>query len=123
MERRITATDRFVPHDLDLDLVAEIRTKLAMYHEIDRAYLVRKPMQLFPEHSIYILAIKLAQTRSSIAVKEQLERELSQRLSIEIDLSKRAIIAIFDPHKYPSTHHRDLKPIDKIERISGSCIL
>jgi Zn-dependent protease with chaperone function len=123
LERKIKDTDLFVPHDLAPDLVEEIRAKLIEYREIDRAYLVRKPLQLFPEYSIYILAIKLTQTRSSIAVEEQREQELCQRLSVEINLGKRSIIATFDSHKSASTHHRDLKLVHKIERVPGGCIL
>jgi Zn-dependent protease with chaperone function len=123
LERKIKDTDRFVPHDLAPDLVDDLRAKLVNYCEIDRAYLVRKPMELFPEYSIYILAIKLAQTRSSMTVEEQHERELCQRLSIEINLGKRSIIAIFDSQKSASTHHQDRKLIAKIERVSGGCIL
>jgi hypothetical protein len=123
LERKIKDTDRFVPHDLAPDLVDDIRAVLVNHHEIDSAYLVRKPMELFPESSIYILAIKLAKTKSSNGLEEQWERELCDRLSIEINLSKRSIIAIFDRHKSLSIHPRDLKLISKIERVPGGCIL
>jgi Zn-dependent protease with chaperone function len=123
LERKIKDTDRFVSHDLAPDLVAEIQGKLSQYREIDRAYLVRKPMQLFPEHSIYILAIRLAKIRSNIAVEEQQEGELCQRLNIEINLGKRSIIAIFDRHKSGLNHHQDGKLVNKIERVPGGCIL
>jgi Zn-dependent protease with chaperone function len=130
LECKIKDTDRFVIHDLDPDSIAGIRSKLAQYREIDRAYLVRKPMQLFPEHSIYILAIRLHHTRSNITIEEYRERELCdsaterlcQRLSIEINLGKRSIIATFDSPKSKSTYHRDLKLISKIERVPGGCI-
>jgi Zn-dependent protease with chaperone function len=128
LERKIKDTDRFVPHDLDPELVAEIQGKLSQHHEIERAYLVRKPMQSFPEHSIYILAIKIAQIRSSIAGEEQQElgnslaERLCQRLSVEINLGKRSIIATFASHKSGFTHHRDLKLVNKIERVPGGCI-
>jgi Zn-dependent protease with chaperone function len=122
LERKIKDTDRFVTHDLDPGSIAEIRNKLAKHREIDRAYLVRKPMQLFPEHSIYILAIKLDNTRSSMAIEERRERELCDLLSIELNLGKRSIIATFDSHKSRFTHHRDLKLVGKIERVPGGCI-
>jgi Zn-dependent protease with chaperone function len=122
LERKIKDTDRFVTHDLDPDSIAEICSKLAKHREIDRAYLVRKPMQLFPEHSIYILAIKLRYTQSNITLEERRERELCDLLSIELNLGKRAIIATFDSHKSRFTHHRDLKLVGKIERVPGGCI-
>jgi Zn-dependent protease with chaperone function len=135
LDRKIKATDLFIPHDLAPDLVSEIRTQLIQHRLIRRAYLVRKPMPLFPDHHIYILAIKLANTRGRnlspqesshpprLQSDEQIERELCERLSIEINLGKRSIIAIFDRHNsgFNSQGHSQL--ITNIEGVSGGCIL
>lgn len=130
LDRKIKATDLFIPHDLTPDLIDEIRTQLIHHRLVRRAYLVRKPMPIFPDHYIYILAIKLANARihnsrqgSSHQADEQIERELCDRLSIEINLGKRSIIAIFDRHNSALTHHAHSKLIAKIEGVSTSCIL
>ncbi len=125
-ERKLEDTDRFVTHDLDPDSIAEIAIKLARYSTIDRAYLVRKPMLLFSEHYIYILAIQLDRTRFSqrnqLEIEERIERELVERLTIELNLGKRSIITLFDRPKSPFTHQRDRSPIDKIQRLLGANI-
>jgi Zn-dependent protease with chaperone function len=59
LEHKIEDTDRFVAHDLEPDLVTEIRNKLVNYLIIDQAYLVCKLMQIFPDQPLYILGIKL----------------------------------------------------------------
>jgi Zn-dependent protease with chaperone function len=134
LEHKIKDTDRFTPHDLPLDLVAEIRHKLAKYPTIDQAYLVRKPMQVFPERPLYILGIKLANIRSSHrqsdrveaeanrAVSDSIEETLCKKLQIEINFGERLLIATFDSRKSLSTSDRDLRLIKTIEQIPDAHI-
>ena len=121
LERNIKDTDRFFPHDLEPDLVTEICKKLANYPIINRAYLVRKPMQIFADRSLYILGIQIANTRSTDRQKQQadveLERDLCERLSIELNLGKRLLISTFDSKKSASTNHQDLRLIENIQKI------
>jgi Zn-dependent protease with chaperone function len=126
LERNIKDTDRFVPHDLEPDLVTEIRTKLVNYPTIDRAYLVCKPMQIFPDRSLYILGIEIANPRSNDRQKQQpdveLERDWCERLRLELNLGERLIIAPFDRQKSAATSHQDLRLIDNIRKIPAANI-
>jgi Zn-dependent protease with chaperone function len=131
LEHKIKDTDLFIPHDLDPELVAEIRHQLARYPIVDRAYLVRKPMQIFPERPLYILGIKLInpstdnQHRSKqakIAVSESTEQIICQKLQVEINFGKHLLIATFDSQKFTSTSRQDLKLLQNIEQIANASI-
>ncbi len=126
LERNIKDTDRFVSHDLEPDLVTEIRNKLVDYPTIDQAYLVCKPMQIFPEQPLYILAIEIANTRSTnhqkLQAELELENDLINRLQIEINFGEQLLIATFNSKKSISTNHQDLKLIENIRKVSGSSI-
>jgi Zn-dependent protease with chaperone function len=122
LERNIKDTDRFVPHDLEPDLVTEIRHKLGDYPIIDRAYLVRKPMQVFPDRSLYILGLKIANHRLNDDQKLQAESELCDRLRIELNFAHRLIIATFDSNQSRSTDRQDFRLITNIQKIPGAKI-
>lgn len=47
--------DRFIPHNLSAESLDSIKSQLAKYDEIDRAYLVGKALKLMPEVPFYIL--------------------------------------------------------------------
>jgi Zn-dependent protease with chaperone function len=121
LERNIKGTDKFVAHDLEPDLVAEIQNKLVNYPIVDRAYLVSKPMQVFPDRPLYILGLEIANiqatSRQSSPVNPGAERDLCERLRIELNLGERLIIAPFDRRKSPSTSHQDSKLIEKIRKV------
>ncbi len=121
LERNIKDTDKFVAHDLDLDVVTEIQNKLVNYPAIDRAYLVCKPMQVFRDRPLYVLGIKLANTKSNhpqqLRVDSRLERDMCERLRVELNFGKRLIIATFDSQQSRSTNHQDLKLIENIQKI------
>jgi Zn-dependent protease with chaperone function len=132
LERNLVETDRFIPHDLEPDLVADICQKLANYPAIDRAYLVCKPMQIFTDRDLYILAIKInsrpaksdrhsginsARGSAHIPIDA-----LCDRLQIELNFGKRIVIATFDSHKSATTY-RDLKLIENIQKIPDARIL
>lgn len=127
LERNIRDTDKFVAHDLDPDLVIEIRHKLANYPLIERAYLVCKPMQIFTDRPLYILGLKIANTRSvhfqHIQADLNEEYDLCQRLRIELNFDKRLVLATFDSQKSKSTHYQDFKLIEKIQKVPTSNIL
>lgn len=126
LERNLVDTDRFVPHDLEPDTLAEICHKLAKYSSIERAYLVCKPMQVFPELSLYVLGIKIANTKSrnchNLPAESELERDLYDRLQIELNFGKRLLIAIFNSKKSHATTYRDLKLIESIQKVSNAQI-
>jgi hypothetical protein len=121
LERNIKDTDKFVAHDLDPAVVKEIQHKLVNYPAIDRAYLVCKPMQVFRDRPLYVLGIKLANTKSNnpqqLQADSRLERDLCERLRIELNFGKRLIIATFDSQKSRSTNHQDLKLIENIQKV------
>jgi Zn-dependent protease with chaperone function len=126
LERNIKDTDKFITHDLDPAVVTEIRNKLVNYPAIDRAYLVCKPMQIFKDRPLYVLGLKLANTKSNnphkLQADSRLERDLCERLRIELNFGKRLVIATFDSQKSSATNHQDLKLIENIQKISTANI-
>jgi hypothetical protein len=120
LERNLNDTDRFIPHDLDADLVAEIRQKLAKYSLVNRAYLVCKPMQIFKDRPLYVLGLKIANSQSSDV---ELERDLSDRLQIELNFGNRLLIAIFDSKKSILTDRQEAKLIANIQKTPQARIL
>jgi Zn-dependent protease with chaperone function len=126
LECNIKDTDKFIPHDLEPDLVAEICQKLVNYPAIDRAYLVCKPMQVFKERPLYVLGIKIANNnpshRQNTRIDSRLERDLCERLRLELNFGKQLVIATFDSQKSRSTNYQDLKLIENIQRIPAASI-
>jgi Zn-dependent protease with chaperone function len=126
LERNIKETDKFIAHDLDPEVVAEIQQKLANYPAIDRAYLVCKPMQVFRDCPLYVLGIQIANQKSNhpqqLQADSRLERDLCERLRIELNFGKRLIIATFDSQKSRSTNNQDLKLIENIQKVSTANI-
>jgi Zn-dependent protease with chaperone function len=122
LEQKIKHTDRFIPHNLDGNLVNEICQRLANYPIIDRAYLVCKPMQVFPDRPLYILGLRLNHSQLMESRKYQsafdLEGDLLDRLNIEINLGKRLLIFAFDRNRNCSIDRQDSKLIAKIERVA-----
>ena len=127
LERNIKATDQFVSHDLGLETIAEIRQKLANYPAIDQAYLVCKPMRVFADRPLYVLGLKIAHPQShgsrNIPASARLERDLCERLRIELNFSHRLVIATFDRQKSRTTSYQDLKLIEKIQNTPAANIL
>jgi Zn-dependent protease with chaperone function len=127
LERNLKDTDKFVAHNLEPDLVAELHQKLVNYPAIERAYLVCKPMQIFKERPLYILGIKIANTQSTnphqIQADFRQEYDLCERLRIELNFGKRLVIATFNSQKSKSTHYQDLKLIESIQKIPTASIL
>jgi Zn-dependent protease with chaperone function len=120
LERNITDTDLLIPHGLEPDLVTEIRNKLVKYAEIDRAYLVCKPMKIFADRPLYILGVIIkhpkSQSRQKSLIEAERERDLCTRLQIELNLGKCLVIAPFISNKSISTNYRDLKLIENIQK-------
>jgi Zn-dependent protease with chaperone function len=127
LERTIKDTDKFVPHDLEPELITEIQHKLKNYPAIDRAYLVCKPMRIFTDRPLYILGLKITNSKANspkkIAADAQLEHDLCERLRIELNFGKRLIIATFDSQKSGTTNYHDLKLIENIQKIPTANIL
>jgi Zn-dependent protease with chaperone function len=127
LERKIEATDRFIPHNLEPDVIAEICHKLSQYPSIERAYLVCKPMQVFPDLPLYVLGIKIANPKSrsshKLQAESELERDLCDRLRVELNFGKRLLIATFDSHKSKLSNRQDLKLIENIQKIPDAHIL
>jgi Zn-dependent protease with chaperone function len=121
LERKIKDTDRFMAHDLELDVVTEIQNKLVNYPLVERAYLVCKPMRIFTDRPLYVLGIKLANSTRKLECRHQdfaaFERELCNRLRIELNFSKRLVIATFDSQISSNTDRQDLRLIENIARI------
>ncbi len=126
LERNLKDTDRFVPHNLEPDLISQIQHKLTKYPAIDQAYLVCKSMQIFPDRPLYILGIKIANSKSDqlhrLELEAELEYELCERLKIELNFGQKLIIATFDSRKSRSSHLQDLKLIQNIQKIAGANI-
>ncbi len=130
LERKIKDTDRFVPHDLAPDLVTELQHKLTKYPIIAGAYLVRKPMQIFPDRPLYVLGIKLSHTKLDKRKKRQIQTEenselenfLVEQLRIELNFGDRLIITTFDPRRASTIDRQTLRSIEKIERVAGANI-
>jgi Peptidase family M48 len=127
LERNLKDTDKFVPHDLAPALIAEIHDKLINYPAIDRAYLVCKPMQIFTDRPLYILGLKINTSKQTNPQKQkidaQLERDLCERLRIELNFGKRLVIATFDSQKSGTTNYQDLKLIENIQKIPTAKII
>lgn len=125
LEHKIEDTDRFVAHDLEPDLVAEIRSKLVKYSIINRAYLVCKSMRIFPNRPLYILGIKLIGAPIDLQKPQtefESEQDLCDRLRIELNFGKHLLIATFDSEKLTSTNRQDLRLIENIEQIPYASI-
>jgi Zn-dependent protease with chaperone function len=127
LERNIKDTDKFIPHNLDSDLIAEIQLKLKNYSAIDRAYLVCKPMRIFADQPLYILGLKITDIQphnpQKPDVNAQRERNLCERLQVELNFGKRLVIATFDSHKSGTTNYQDLKLIENIQKVPTANIL
>jgi Zn-dependent protease with chaperone function len=126
LERNIKDTDRFIPHDLDANLIAEICQKLARYPAIDRAYLVCKPMQVFQDRPLYILSLKLVKNRDvdfdRLQANLESESEICDRLRIELNFIRRLVIAMFDSDRSAFSDERELKLIGNIQKIPDARI-
>lgn len=126
LEHKITNTDRFVSHNLEPVVVNEIRNKLIDNPIVDRAYLVCKPMRVFVDRPLYILGLKLANSttdRSQLeGLESDLERDLCDRLHLELNIGKPLIIATFDSNKF-SADRQELRLIDRIACIPHANIL
>ena len=122
LERKIKDTDRFVPHDLESGIVNEIRNKLVDSSIVERAYLVCKPMRIFADRPLYVLGLKLTNPNSNKYLRNQLdpaelEYAFCARLQLELNFSKRLVIAIFDSKKSNYTDRQDLRLIENIAQI------
>jgi Zn-dependent protease with chaperone function len=128
LERNLKDTDQFTCHNLEPDLVNEIRRKLAHYPTIDRAYLVCKSTQIFPDRPLYILGLKIDNSKSKsyqpqiLQIDVELDHDLCERLRIELNFGQRLIIATFDSQKSRSSHFQDLKLIQNIQKIPEASI-
>ena len=126
LERNLQATDRFVPHDLESGLITEIRHKLVNYPTIERAYLVRKPLQILAPRSLYVLGIKIANppstARQARDLEFELERELCARLQIELNLGEYLTIATYYNRTSIFTDRQDLRLIKNVQKIPKSRI-
>ncbi|WP_310489351.1 M48 family metallopeptidase [Chamaesiphon sp. VAR_69_metabat_338] len=126
LERTLTDTDRFIPHDLEPELVAEICRKLMNYSSIARAYLVCKPLQVFPERPLYVLAIQLhprpIDRRQAPTTTSQHSLSLGDRLRIELNFDRRLVIAFFDNKKSRITNRQDWRLIENIQKIPNATI-
>jgi Zn-dependent protease with chaperone function len=124
LEQKIKDTDHFIAHDLAPDLVKEIQQKLEKYPIIERAYLVRKPMQIFPERPLYVLGIRLAnQHKQQVVAKSnpELVNFLVEQLRIELNFGDRLIVTTFN-HTASANHRRTLRSIEQIERVATASI-
>ena len=121
LERNLQATDRFVPHDLEPALITEIRHKLVSYPTIERAYLVRKPLQIFAQRSLYVLGIEIANPQSTDRqaryLESELERELCARLQIELNLGAYLTLTTYYSRTSIFTDRQDLRLIKNIQKI------
>jgi Zn-dependent protease with chaperone function len=133
LERKLDS-DRFANHDLELDIVAEIQKKLAEYPIITGAYLVCKPMQVFSDRPLYVLAIQLDNTswpsrserrsiRCQIQDWTQIEFDLCQKLQIELDFIDRLVITAFARNCSVLAARQDLKTLKNIQKILTAQIL
>ena len=127
LERKIKDTDRFIHHNLEMDLVSEIRDKLINYALVDRAYLVCKPMQVFADTPIYLLVIKLNNLQSADRQKHWANliaaRELCDRLQIELNFGDRLVITSFNNRQSLFADRQDRRLLKKVEQHPHTTIL
>ena len=114
LERQVKDNDKFVPHNLTPDRIAEIQRQLAKYPAIDRAYLVCKPMKVFPDLPLYILGIKLQNT-------SELNYFCPEQLQIEFNLGERLII-IMTSNQPVDSKYQNTRLIKNIERVANANI-
>ncbi|WP_310417479.1 M48 family metallopeptidase [Chamaesiphon sp. OTE_8_metabat_110] len=127
LERQLAATDRFTTHALTVDILTEIQTQLTQYPIIARAYLVCKPMQVFKDRPLYVLAIELVGSNSwrcqkQLETDSQLEFDLCQQLQIELGFIERLVIATFTKNRSLFSDRQDLKLLENIQKTSAAHI-
>jgi Zn-dependent protease with chaperone function len=79
----VNLKDIFLPHDLPEPVLQELCQELSIYPQLESAYLIKKAVQYFPEHPLYILAVKrrrgffeVDETPHNTQFMNQLEEEL-----------------------------------------------
>jgi Zn-dependent protease with chaperone function len=92
--RRLLLSDRYAPHELDVEAVAKLTVQLKAIHGIRRAYLVRKIDHRFPDKPLYVLGVKStglmqlhSQQRAARVLKEITEKVTlpSETLILNVD--------------------------------------
>jgi Zn-dependent protease with chaperone function len=111
LERQIGVTDRFVPHNLTPEFVAELRDKISHHPTIRQAYLVCKPMQIFPDYPLYVLGIDLYPTAIEEAENNR-GASLAAQLDIELRWHSRLEIILLDRQPHRLNH--------SIRKVSGA---
>jgi hypothetical protein len=56
---KLNKSDKMIPHGLSAEAVAALVAQLRRHKEVKGAYLVRKELQRFAEHPLYVLVVKL----------------------------------------------------------------
>jgi Zn-dependent protease with chaperone function len=97
----VTAEDRLLPHELPNDVVENLRSQLARYEEVDRAYLVRKDLRhLADEYPLYVVGIVRPYGRRTLwrqAKDPEDQPSLAQRLASELKLPVDFLVVVPGP--------------------------
>lgn len=107
----IKVSDTFLPPDVEADTRDKLRSRLAEYNKIDKAFLVRKKVEHFPNEPFHILAIHHSFLGLSLSMPEVVEQ-----LAEELDLPES--IALYDL----GTGGKGTRLLRKMRKIDGAQI-
>jgi hypothetical protein len=109
----VRTTDKFLPHQLEPAVVQDLMAQLEKY-PIQRAYLVRKPSQHYPDEPLYVLGLQQHRRLFAFSTGAKLG-ELSSAVSSEITCPGETLIIEIDGEN--KSFRRVLK------KVPGSLIL
>jgi tetratricopeptide (TPR) repeat protein len=111
--QNITAADTFLPHDVDADILKQVRTHLRRYVGLKAAFLVRKSVRFFPEKSAYVLGIVPTRAWYQFSDINQDDLQLMQLIAQQTPLPAGTYVMLLNKNR-PLTK--------KLEAVSGSRI-
>jgi hypothetical protein len=87
----VRAADPFLPHGLEPDRVAAVRTALSAQPECGQAWLVRKELRHFPNRPLFVLCVRRRSARWWLGDPDR-DRELVRRLTATVELPGQVLI-------------------------------
>jgi Zn-dependent protease with chaperone function len=111
--QNITAADTFISHDVDGDILKQIRAHFPRYVRLKAAFLVRKSVRFFPEKGAYVLGIVPMRAWYQFSGISQDDVQLMQLIAEQTPLPAGTYVMLLN-------QNRPLRK--KIEIVSGSQI-
>ncbi len=87
----VTASDRFLPHDLSDEELSALQDVLARHSDLEGAYLVRKELTHFPQQRLFVLCVHTARNMFGRSRSER-DARLVQQLIPAVRLPGRALV-------------------------------